>query len=190
MKSDSSKFLDTVVVLGDWNEGIRSGIATCAESYCLFQSDYSDVVGGAADRYIVIPLSNAIVDSLRQQLVTVDPKIRDIKPHDLTISPGLFGYCIDPALFMPIWMSFWEANFSYSAQAYFAQGEFIEFSPTVLIDNYQIEAPDSLRVRWQRIVDSVSEATVADIKRLARSQSLLTSEDDMQSSDFGPEEPF
>jgi len=190
MKSDSSKFLDTVVVLGDWNEGIRSGVATCAESYCLFQSDYTDVVGGAADRYIVIPLSNAAVDSLRQQLVTVDPVIRNIDPHDLTVSPGIFGYCIDPELFLPIWMSFWEANFLCSAQAYFVQGEFIEFSPKVLIDNSQIGAPDSLRIRWQRIADSVSEATVARIQQLTRSQSILASESDMQSSDFGPEEAF
>jgi hypothetical protein len=190
MKSDSSQFLDTVVVLGNWNEGIRSGIATCADNYCLFQSDYADIVGGAADRYIIIPLSDAIVDSLRQQLATIDPLIRVIKPHDLTISPGLFGYCIDPELFLPIWMSFWETYFAYSAQAYFAQGDFAEFSPIVLIDHHQIEAPDSLRVKWRRIGDSVSEATVAHLQQLVKSESTSTSESEMQSSEFGPEELF
>jgi hypothetical protein len=190
MKMDSSQFLDNVVVLGDWNEGIRSGIATCAEGFCLFQSDYADVIGGAADQYIIVPISNATMGSLRQQLAAIDPLIGTVNLHDLTISPGLFGYCIHPELFLPIWLSFWETYFAYSAQVYFAQGKFAEFSPTVLINNQQIEAPDSLRVKWCRIGDPVSEAAFAHIKRLVRSESTSASESDIHSSDFGPEEPF
>jgi hypothetical protein len=87
-------------------------------------------------------------------------------------------------------MSFWETYFAYSAQAYFAQGDFAEFSPIVLIDHHQIEAPDSLRVKWRRIGDSVSEATVAHLQQLVKSESTSTSESEMQSSEFGSEELF